>query len=206
MADSSNPLRNGNGRLARTGLRVLALFLAAAALGYTVYGVRAGIAQALYFKAKYGSDRDRFPLIAARCESAWRLYPFNYYFAMWTAEKAYYGREADTLDSAMVQSAARWCDAGLKLNPYRSSLRLLKMRLLRMQSLNQAISYWEAYVDWDFWNPYNHAVLAELYASGGRWGKAMQALQWVKGSPYYNDTRRTLNELWREQMRLTIDD
>ena len=165
------------------------------------HGLRAGIAQSLYFKAKFGGDRGDLQRIVKHCETSWRLYPYNYYFPMWTAENAYYGWESDDDAKGRLETARRWCDAGIELNVYRSALRLLKTRLLRTVSLGQATAYWEEYVDWNFWNPHNHAVLAELYAAGGAWGRAMQSLRWVRGSPYYEHARRSVNDLWREQMK-----
>lgn len=201
MASSSDSVRGDNRRLNRAGIRLVALLLAALCLICIVHGIRAGVAQGLYFRAKFGSDREDLGRIVHGCKTACRLYPANYYFAMWTAETAYYRWEADKgLDHAL-EAARKWCDAGLRVNHYRSSLRLLKMRLLRMDSTGEATTYWQEYVDWHFWNPHNHAVLAELYADSGRWGKAMQELRWVKGSPYYEHTRRTINGLWREQMK-----
>lgn len=191
----------GGPAAARSLVRCLALCLAAACAALAVHGVRAGIAQTLYFRAKFGGDRDDLPRIVRHCETAWRLYPRNYYFPMWTAERAYYLWNAGGGDASTLDVARAWCGAGLALNPYPSPLRLLRTRLLRLDSPERAAAYWEEYVAWNFWNPHHHAVLAELYAVDGRWGKAMEALQWVKGSRHYEETRRTLNQLWREQMR-----
>jgi len=202
MAASSNtPRGEAPGRVVQAGTALGALSLGLVCIACMYHGVRAVTAQVSYFKAKFGADRDDLQRISERCETAGRLYPYNYYFAAWAGEKAYYRWEADAGEGDLLVTARRWCDTGLQFNGYLSSLRLLKTRLLRTESVEQATEYWREYVDWNFWNPYNHSVLAELYATGGKWGSAMQELRWVKGSPYYEHARQTVNELWREQMK-----
>ena len=171
-----------------------------------IHGIRAGLAQAIYHETKFGEDvEENDPLaVSRRCAYAHRLYPHNYLFCIWTAEKAYYNRfrpngkeRQDYLDTAKV-----WSDIGLNLNFYKSSLRLLKTRLLKRDSPAAAITYWEKYVDWQFWEPYNHAVLVKLYAAAGNFGKAMESLTWVEGSKHHADAYQKLRDAWQHEMAL----
>ena len=104
------------------------------------------------------------------------MYPYNYYFCIWTAEKAYYTSfEVDNKEALRrLNIAQRWCNAGLGLNAYNSQLRRLKTHLLEKKSPSEAADYWKKYVEWQFWEPYNHAVLAELYAETGDFDKAFR--------------------------------
>lgn len=166
-----------------------------------VAGVRAGVAQGLYFQAKYGSARDNPDRIFALCENAYRLYPFNYNFCILAAETAYHTSfNVDRNEAARRRALAeRWCSIGLRLNFHRSELRLLKTRLLAPDHLSDAIRYWEAYVDWQFWAPDNHAVLVELYSLSGDFDKALQSLEWVKGTPAYAEANRKLHDAWKQE-------
>jgi hypothetical protein len=161
-----------------------------------VHGTRAAVAQALYHQAKFGSANRYLAGILRRCEAAGRLYPWNYYFCSWAAGQAYARRDDvnGAQRAARMRAAERWCDAGLSLNPYRSQLRLLKTRLLQAYDLAHAIRHWEAYVDWAFWYPHHHAVLAELYASAGDVEKAAGELRWVRGTRYEARVRRAVRE------------
>jgi len=174
----------------RFSLILAGMLLAAVGAAGTLHGLRAAAAQILYHQAKFGSARDNPRRILRRCEAAHRLYPFNYRFCGWAAEEAYYH------PSPVPAAAAHWCDAGLRLNPYVRDLQVLKTRLLAERSLPRAIEHWEAYVDRNFWDPYHHALLAELHAHAGHFSEALESLKWVKGSPYFRETRRIVDEAW----------
>ena len=184
---------------------VLTAILLLALSGYgAVHGIRAAIAQAIYHQAKYGSAGDNPRGIFRRCETAHRFYPYNYHFCIWAAEEAFYSNFdlGEDEAAARLETARFWCDMGLGLNFRHGELRLLKTWLLSMHSVAGAITYWEKYVDWEFWEPHNHAVLVELYAAGGEFGKAMESLKWVKGSEYYAEVSSKLSEAWRKETML----
>jgi hypothetical protein len=166
------------------------------------HAFRASFAQALYYESRYGWARENTDGILRRCETAGRLYPFNYDFPICSAEKAYYSRNNGTVAETRerLDAARLWCDAGLELNPYRSELRLLKTRLIAMSSPARAAQYWKDYVGWHFWDPYNHAVLAGLYAEAGEVEKAVDSLQWVKGSKYYEEAAGNIKKAWEKEM------
>jgi hypothetical protein len=180
--------------------------LAALALCGVVYGARAALAQAIYHQAKYGIARNNPAGILRRCREAHRLYPYNYRFCVWAAEQAYDNRlETDGRESLdRIEAASLWCDRGLALNPYQTSLRLLRTRLLGRQSATAAVAYWREYTDWHFWEPYNHAFLVELYARAGDYGAAIDELAWVKGSEYEQQARRALRDSWKAEADATV--
>lgn len=178
-----------------------AILLAVSVLGI-VHGIPASTAFVLYYQAKYGSASDNPRGIFRRCDRAFRLYPRNYYFAMFTARTAYcssYDVDGDEAKQRL-ETASRWCKIGLKLNPYKRETRLVKARLLARDSVRDAIAYWEEYVDWHFWEPYNHSVLVELHARAGNFVKATESLKWVKGSEYYEKASRKLSLARQEEM------
>ena len=157
-----------------------------------IHGVRAGVAQCLYREAKYGAQAADTDHVVDLCGRAYAWYPWNYYFSILAAEQAYYTADAVTgvaRRNRLLQSQC-WCDRGLIQNPWRSQLRRLHTRFLWEESPARAIHYWEAHTEWQFWEPYNHAVLAELYAKAGEFDKAEQALKWVQGAPDYEPTQK----------------
>lgn len=181
--------------LSGAGCSLKVLFLAASLLG-VAHSIRVEVAQSIYFNIKYGAARNDLSAIFKRSEIAHRIYPFNYYLCMWVAETAYEnGCAGGTESQEQINIARRWCDRGLKLNFYRSELREIKTRLLARESPDAAVSYWKEYVNWHFWEPYNHGVMAELLAGAGRFDLAEKALYWVKGSDHYQYFRERVTSL-----------
>jgi len=179
---------------------VLAL-LAVCAAGI-VHGSRAAAAQWMYERAKYGADRASLPRVLALCESAQGLYPLNYYFCLWAAEQAYYASGAAGREAARA-AADRWCERGIALNPYNRELQIIRVRLWQERSPGLAAAQWARYVDWQFWDPYNHALLAELYAEAGEIEQALAELEWGRRSPYCAVARGRLLEAWEREKQFT---
>ncbi|MBN2300920.1 MAG: hypothetical protein JXN60_00255 [Lentisphaerae bacterium] len=166
------------------------------------YGCRAALAQITYYRIKYIQPDISLRSVARRAEKAFERYPYNYYLCIFIAEKYYFERY-DTYGNEIaerVEESAYWCDKGLSLNPYRSQLRRLKTRLLRRESLSKAIKYWRKFVEWDFWNPHHHAVLADLYIEAGDFEKAQESLAWVEDFEEYEGLLRDLYEAWKREM------
>ena len=182
-------------------LRIFAGIAAAALLAGVVYGMRAAVAHALYYQAKYGAVREHPEAVVRRCAAADNLYSRNYY-ACETAAKAAYsayaggGRGADR----WFPVAGSWCAEGLALNPYRGPLRLLKAFLLAEQSPAEAVDYWSEYVEWNFWVPHNHAILAELQAAAGNFHDAFESLALIRGREPYEAARQAVRDAWRKEM------
>ena len=174
------------------------LILAVSACGI-VHGMRSSVAQGLYRQAKFGSARDNPRGVFRRCERAQALYPYNYNFCILAAEMAYGRARGMVTGSELREISERWCDEGLKLNRYRRKLRVLKAKHLAVRSPEEAVTYWEEYVDWHFWDPYNHALLANIYASAGYFGKALESLEWVKGSEHHEKAAASVRSAWRRE-------
>ena len=188
-------------------LRLIALLVSAVSLlivsvlGVT-RGVRATAAYALYHHARYGRGGESVPGILAGCAAAYRYYPYNYYFAMFAAERAYCSLPGTTGDEmARRESAADyWCETGLYLNPYKMKLRLIRARLMAKESPSDAVSYWSSYVDWHYWEPLNHCTLAEFHAMAGDFDEAFRTLDTIKGRAYYEEGLKRVNIHWRQEM------
>ena len=67
-------------------------------------------------------------------------------------------------------------------------LSLRKTGLLELSDTAAAIEYWEEYTDWHYWAPYNHHVLAVLYARAGKFEEADRAAAVIEGQSYYART------------------
>ena len=169
-----------------------------------LYACRVTRAQVLYREAKYGAPSASPQETLELCEQSHRLYRRGYYLCIWAAETAYLNRNGPDGGELRerVAVARRWCDRGLMLNPYDAQLRELKARLLARDSVAAAAAYWERHVDWNFWDPWNHAVLAELYAGVGEYGRALESLEWAKGSASYAVARKRVLDAWRYERRV----
>ncbi len=177
-----------------------ALLLALGVFGAR-FSLRAAMAAHLYYQVKFGAARENVDEVLALAAQAHRLYADNDLLCVWAGEQAWHHRaEGDAVTRRRrLDAAAGWCEAGLALNPYSSALNLLKTRLLQRESPARAAAYWQRYVAWNFWEPYNHAVLAELYAEAGDFGRAAESLRWVEGSPHYDWAAGCLREAWRRE-------
>jgi len=184
------------------------LLIFALSLWGALYAVRAARAQQLYHAGKYGAQENATPdSLAAGWNRSYALYPHNYHLCIAAAEKCWYSRyvEPNTEDPSRLADASLWCDRGLEANFYPSQLRLLKTHLLEKESLPDAAEYWEEYVDWHFWAPYNHAVLVDLYARVGDYTMASDSLERVKGSGHYKEAQEKLREAWQKEMAIPPD-
>jgi len=166
------------------------------------YAWRTSRAYWLYNQAKYGPDNDNLPTTLRSIERAHRLYPHNYRFCIWAAERAFLTRKEVRGEERerRCRAAENWTDVGLGLNRYNGTLQLLKARLLERRDPVAAAASWEKYVKWHFWEPYNHAVLVDLYASAGDFNRASDELDWVKGSEHYEWALGRLQDAWRQEM------
>lgn len=161
------------------------------------HSFKAGISQWHYYQGKYGSDRGDIRQFQLRCHKAIRYYPHHYRLCMYAAEETL--REAEmpgtTNATEWLQTSRFWCERGLALNNYPTTLRWVKATLLSKEDPEQAALYWKKYTEWHFWEPYNHAFLAKLYAKAGLFHEAEDELGWVgKGSPYYAEAYAVLTK------------
>ncbi len=170
----------------------------------THYAWRASRAMHLYHDAKYGAGAQSVSSVLRAVEQAHRLYPHNYRFCLWAAQQAYQGAadaEGEARDQ-LFRAAENWSGVGLGMNRFNGPLQLLKARLLQRSDPAAAAESWARYVKWHFWEPYNHAVLVDLYADAGNFDGAADALDWVKGSEHYEWALGRLQRAWRREMTI----
>jgi hypothetical protein len=186
--------------LARVLTRLAGLLLLVVALGGVLYASRVSLAQYRYHQLRKTVEKPGEGF-AAEVLELHASYPRNYHLLAWAAEMAH--DRALRLDGAArltaFEETGLLCDAGLDLNPHRVPLPIIKTSLISQASLAEAIIYWEAFVAWDYWNPYNHAYLAELYAAAGRFGDAARALNLIQDTPFAASASRALRRAYERE-------
>lgn len=163
-----------------------------------VHGVRAGVAQRLYFEARYGAARNDTEQVLRNCERAWVLYPQNYLFCSVATDSAFV--EADNAPDraakrGLLSVSEKWCDYGLALNQYSRDLNLRKAGLLGAGTggAAKAAEYWARYTDWHYWNPANQCILGRIYAWAGDFERAEACARLIAGSGYFAELRQTID-------------
>lgn len=201
-------------------IKIIAAMLLFISGFYVLYSIRTSMAQVIYYKAKTGSilsvinstsgqarrSFQRNSYIQAQCSAAHRLYPYNYRLFAWGAGKAFDSIQNTTGEDRIkcIKLAEFLCDKGLSLNRYIMPLPFIKMQLLCLFSIKEGTEYWEEYVEWDYWSSYNHAVLAGLYAADGKFGKAMQALQFIKGTEDFAEANKIVQDYWNADSAMPV--
>ena len=131
-----------------------------------------------------------------RAERSIALAPENFMLCQHMADVAYHTRaQNDGLYWYDRISLSRvWVEQGLLLNPYERGLVHRKVDLLEKEYDREgAIELLLDYTDWEFWHPFNHARLSQLYAVAGDFEKAEASLAWAKGSQYYAHAKSVLD-------------
>ncbi|MDP6525560.1 MAG: hypothetical protein QGH15_15190 [Kiritimatiellia bacterium] len=171
-----------------------------------LHGIRAGIAQVIYCHSRYMSREADPETILKQCGTAHSFYPYNYYFCIWAGENAYHNRgKGNTARSKeLLAAAGDWADTGHDLNPYNSELAVLKTDVLagNAGTMEEAIALWESYLDWNFWEPFNHFVMIDLYIKAGRLQDAEEALYWLQDTKYFTDLAKRLESEFRKQLKM----
>ncbi len=170
------------------------LLLAVSLLGL-IQSARAGVAQQLYRVSKFSNTAEPLGRTLKNCYTAHTLYPYNYYYSIFAAKKAY-GRWLSSKNEKHYGISEYWCKEAYAANPYNREVRELTTRLLAKKSPDLAVESWKIYLDWDFWNPYNHAVMAEMHAKAGNFSLAVASLEWIRGTKYYEPARSKVMEEW----------
>jgi hypothetical protein len=154
-------------------------------IGGSVYSFRTAMAQGIYHDLKFGTDTVDFDGISDDARVAQHLYPVNYRLCSWVAQQAW-DQYAATGESHKMQlnEALEWSARAVELNPYPRDIRESRRKSLEETNLAEAITDWSAFVDWNFWDPYNHAVLLELFVKANNLEGAFSELKWVRGTPY----------------------
>lgn len=173
------------------------------------YSIKATKAQVMYAKSRYSqSGKSLSPdLVYSNYVYASNLYPYNFYFSAYAGEKFFYNISNYKSQEAaeklkIVKNIASY---GAEINPYNSQLIYLHMRMLETESPKVALDYWQKFVDWYFWNDYNHSVLAELYAKSGMYEKAMNELRYLEKNPKLLDhTKHLIDDAWLLEVKSKI--
>lgn len=178
---------------------LIGVVMVGVALAGVWHSVCAGVAHCCYHAAKYGRASDTEQVLAL-CRRAYVLYPANYYFSILAAEKAFYtaGLVEAGARKRRLDQAAVWCDRGLMQNGWKGQLRRLKVRFLWEQSPSEAIRFWRAFTDWQFWEPYNHAELAVMYAQVGDFASAEREMKLISGTPDGARVRQAIDKEQKE--------
>ena len=170
------------------------ILLTMAALVCLLHTTRMVIASTYYHQAKYGSSKEDVEYVLEKCRSAAALCGYHYLFFRLAADKAFaLASKGDSADREYYFDQARfWCERSLALSSHQTLVNWIKARLLWRESPAQAIKHWENHVAWHFWDPFNHAMLACMYAQADDVPRAEKEVEWVKGSPYYDNTVRII--------------
>ncbi len=143
--------------------------------------------QFLYYQAKYGSLRENDSFALTALDSARDLDEANYNVCEHAARLAWdcAARTTGAARNAMTEQSRLWCDRALILNPYQRSMRWMHAQQLAREDPGLGLAAWRAYVEWEFWEPENHLILAELALNAHCLEIAEQALRWAQGAPGY---------------------
>lgn len=190
------------------------------------YGIRAAIAQTIYYNWRYERvpetivehdadeenvqktvilkeryyDIDAENALHQKVEFARRLYPHNYYFPMFVAHNALKNLQVAETREAYQKELARaryFCETAMAINPYQEQVRkLYAVMLAESDQLDAAIAYWETVVDREFWFRSNHDFLAFLYLKSSDPAILQKAVQEL---PHVSDpdTRQRLRRIER---------
>jgi tetratricopeptide (TPR) repeat protein len=203
---SAGVARSPGSRMNRTFQRLAGATALLLGLAGIAHASRAGLAHAIYHRLKYGSRAEGVPPGLSRAdqstaERAHGLYPWNASLCEWVADCAFYdGPGPDDLDEPERRRLARlWCQRGLALNRYGRPLHLIRARERAIESAPAGLACWREYLDWHYWDPYNHAVLASLHAKAGEYEHALDALEMARDSEHYAVARAEILEAWRRE-------
>ena len=162
------------------------VMMAVAGLLAVSYGGRVAVAQAGYYRLKYGSLVDSIPEDkTALAERAYALYPSNYYLCLLMAGDFWRqsGEVGRGRREARKTTAADWCERGRRQNPYGRELVWTADDIA--PSPGAALAVWEPYVERVFWEPWNLAALIRLKAAAGHVAAARELLPLLQGRPEY---------------------
>jgi hypothetical protein len=136
-------------------------------------------------------------------EKSLALAPENFMLCQHMADLTYHARGADdgVFYFDRISLSRYWVDKGLMLNPFDRGLIHRKVDLLEKEyDLDGAIELLTDYTEWEFWHPFNHARLSQLYTAAGNLAKAEEELAWVKGSEYYAYTRSVFEQARKKKV------
>lgn len=195
---------SGLGNWSRSTVRGAGLVVACLVMCLLLlHSMRAAASALFYHSVKYGRYAEAEPPCFATAEWAHKAYPHNYHLCVWAGETAFYtaGRVDAEESDRRYMLAAQWAMRGLQLNPYSSQLQLLHARMLAREDPCAAAESWREYVDWHYWEPFNHAVLAEFEAECGWFERAAESLLRAQRSSHYPAAKAAVMTAWRQAMQ-----
>lgn len=171
----------------RTVGAVIAVCSLPVMLFLTVHAAVMARSQSLYYDAKYGSLRNDDPSALAALDAAHDLNAANYNVCEHAARRAWDFANLTTgvTQTVLREQARLWCDRALTMNPYQRSMRWMHAQQLARENAGLGLAAWQAYVEWEFWRPENHLILADMALNAGRLDVAEQALLWAAGAADY---------------------
>ncbi len=181
-------------RMARVCAAIILILACVAALARST---TATIAHKMFFDIRHGADKGgELPLIATKASRSSALYPENYHLCRLLASRSFADGAAQTGSerSSLWAQAEIWTDRGLALNPYDRTLKLQRLGLLEAEDRNLAILFWEDHTRWQYWDPYNHHVLALLYARNRQIAEAEGSFELIAASRYRDATRMAIDQ------------
>lgn len=182
--------------------KVLAAALGVLAVGLALWWlprcVQAERASLRYAEACYGPSSNDVTRVLALADEAFPIAPEHYHFWALAADDAWNARIVAPISNAgesMGRQAKEWCKRALDANPWHPKARVLWASMVAENDVGEALRYWQTCVEWQYWEPFNHAFLAELQGRNGNFALASNTLGRIKGMPYYEDTRRILDRM-----------
>lgn len=189
--------------------------LAVAGASGILLALRAGLAQERYFRYKYGhfvgtrrevpavdfsvpgADLSRLPEVLDACETAYELYPKNYYFPSYASHQALIAALMDDDPVAFRRhfgSAEHWNHIAYALNPYDIETCYIRCRILWEKGDKRgAIAFWrDVVVAREFWNPDLRAHLVDLCRRAGDNSVALREARFLRNG---TATVRSLEKL-----------
>lgn len=160
--------------------------------------VQAERASLRFEAACYGPSLNDVSRVLALAEEAYAIDRNHYHFWALAAAEASTARLAaqDIGTYGRLSDSARlWCEKALSANPWHPRSRVLWASLLSERDVAEALRYWQTCVEWQYWEPFNHAFHAELLARSGDFVQASNTLERINGRPYYQETRRILDRM-----------
>ncbi len=189
------------------GVTVQALAVAIGVIGLwgAIASVRFTFSSLVYRHARFARHSGGEGAVrraAELAQSAYRIDPDNHPFWSWLSDGlvAAYGASGDP---DMLAGAALWSERGLAANRFGWRINVTRAKVLAEKSPDEAVRFWGLYVDWHYWEPFNHAYLAELHARAGDTGSALHVLRRIEGLPYHKQTLQIVTQ-WAGHQRSAI--
>jgi hypothetical protein len=177
---------------------VLGLLAVGLALWLLPRCVQAEWVSLLFEEACYGPSSNEVSRVLALADEAFAIDREHYHFWALAADDAWNARRVAPRPEAeelLGRQAGQWCRKALDANPWHPKARVLWASIVAERDPREALRYWQTCVEWQYWEPFNHALMAELLGRSGEFALASNTLERIKGMPYYEATRGILERM-----------